>query len=320
MSEQKPSVLIAFGGNALDVGNSANVHQKEEFIVARRAMSSVVDIVQAGYDRIILTHGNGPQVGRIFLQQELTKSQFPRQITLDVCVADSQGRIGYILQNVFDNLCHQRGLDKMASTVVTQVVVDKNDGAFLKPNKPIGLFYKEEEAKKLIEERDWKMKEDAGRGWRRLVPSPKPMQIVEESKILKLVESGFMTIACGGGGIPVVVNEQGEFRGVEAVIDKDRTSALLAANAKVDVFVILTEANFCYINYKKPNEKAIQKVKYSEMEKYQKEGHFLEGSMGPKVEAAMDFIRKGGKRAIIANLYDLLPALSGQCGTEITAD
>lgn len=320
MSDKKPSVLIAFGGNALDVGNSADLHQKEEFIVARRAMTSVVDCVQAGYDQIILTHGNGPQVGRIFLQQELTKEQFPRQITLDVCVADSQGRIGYVLQNVFDNLCRQKGIEKTASTVVTQVVVDKADPAFQKPNKPIGLFYKEEEAKKLMAERGWNMTEDAGRGWRRIVPSPIPRKIVEESKILKLIESGFMTIACGGGGIPVIENEQGEFRGVEAVIDKDRTSALLAANAKVDVFVILTEANFCYINYKKPNEKAIQKVKYSEMEKYQKEGHFLAGSMGPKVEAAMDFIRKGGKRAIIANLYDLLPALNGQCGTEITPD
>ncbi len=320
MSDKKPSVLIAFGGNALDVGNSADLHQKEEFIVARRAMTSVVDCVQAGYDQIILTHGNGPQVGRIFLQQEITKEQFPRQISLDVCVADSQGRIGYVLQNVFDNLCHQRGINKTASTVVTQVVVDKADPAFQKPNKPIGLFYKEEEAKKLMAERGWNMTEDAGRGWRRVVPSPIPMKIVEEDKILKLVNSGFMTVACGGGGIPVIENEQGELRGVEAVIDKDRTSALLAAQAKVDVFVILTEANFCYINYKKPDEKALQKVKYSEMEKYQKEGHFLAGSMGPKVEAAMDFIRKGGKRAIIANLYDLLPALNGQCGTEITPD
>lgn len=320
MADKKPSVLIAFGGNALDVGNSPDLHQKEEFIVARRAMTSVVDCVQAGYDQIILTHGNGPQVGRIFLQQELTKEQFPRQITLDVCVADSQGRIGYVLQNVFDNLCKQKGLNKTASTVVTQVVVDKADPAFQKPNKPIGLFYKEEEAKKLIAERAWNMTEDAGRGWRRIVPSPIPRKIVEEDKILKLVNSGFMTIACGGGGIPVIENEQGELRGVEAVIDKDRTSALLAANAKVDVFVILTEANFCYINYKKPNELALQKVKYSEMEKFQKEGHFLAGSMGPKVEAAMEFIRKGGKRSIIANLYDLLPALNGQCGTEIVPD
>lgn len=319
-TDKKPSVLIAFGGNAIYADNQKKVHQNEEFIVARRAMNNVVDIITAGYDRVIITHGNGPQVGRIYLQQELTKDEFPRQVTLDVCVADSQGRIGYILQNVFDNICIERNINKKISSVITQVVVDKNDPAFKNPNKPIGVFYKEEEAKRLMQERGWAMKEDAGRGWRRVVPSPTPLEVVEKTKFKQLLEMGFIAIGCGGGGIPVVRNEQNELAGVEAVIDKDRTSALLAGLIGIDDMVILTEANFAYLNFNKPNQKALGEVKLSEMEKYLKEGHFHAGSMGPKVEACVDFLKKGGKRAIIANLFDLLPAMQGKVGTHVIHD
>jgi len=320
MSKKKPSILIAFGGNALDVKERPNVDQKEEFIVARRSVGSVADLIEAGYQKIILTHGNGPQVGRIYFQQELTKDEFPRPVTLDVCVADSQGRIGYILQNVFDNICLERSINKKTSTVITQVVVDINDPAFKNPTKPIGVFYTEEEAKHLSSTRGWAMKEDSGRGWRRVVPSPTPIEIVEKSKFIELLKLNFIAIGAGGGGIPVIRNERGELRGVEAVIDKDRTSALLASLTGIEILVILTEAPFVYVDYKKPTQRAITSIKVSEMEKLFAQGLFDKGSMGPKVGAAIEFIKKGGKRAIIANLYDLLPAIQGKVGTEILPD
>lgn len=313
----KPSILIAFGGNALNVKNHENVHQKEEFIVARRSMENVVDLLEDGYKKIIITHGNGPQVGRIFLQQELTKKNFTRQITLDVCVADSQGRIGYILQNVFDNICLERGIRKKTSTVITQVIVDPNDPAFKNPTKPIGVFYTEPDAQKLIKERGWIMREDSGRGWRRVVPSPKPLEIVEKSKFIELIKLDFIAIGAGGGGIPVIRNEKGELRGVEAVIDKDRTSALLAQVVGIDILVILTEANFVYLNYGTPKQKALGNLTLKEIEEFYKKGHFPEGSMGPKIEAAIYFLKNGGKKVIIANLFDLSRALNGEVGTQI---
>lgn len=314
---EKPSILIAFGGNALNVKSHENVHQKEEFIVARRSMENVVDLFEEGYRKIIITHGNGPQVGRIYLQQELTKDEFPRQVTLDVCVADSQGRIGYILQNVFDNICLQRGIRKKCSAVITQVVVDPHDPAFQNPSKPIGVFYHESDAKKLMSERGWVMKEDSGRGWRRVVPSPKPVEIIEKSKFIELLKLDFIAIGAGGGGIPVIRKENGELRGVEAVIDKDRTSALLAGVVNIDTLVILTEPKFVYLNFNKPDQIPLKRIGAAELEQYYKQGHFPDGSMGPKVEASLSFLRAGGKKAIIAHLFDLSAALRGETGTHI---
>ena len=313
----QPSILIAFGGNALDVRTGPNLHQKEEFIVARRSMEQVVDLLEAGYERIVVTHGNGPQVGRIFLQQELTKDEFSRQVTLDVCVADSQGRIGYILQNVFDNICFKRKINKKTSTVVTQVIVDKDDPAFSAPTKFIGTFYTKSQALNLEQERGWVMKEDVGRGWRRVVPSPMPKEIIEKKLFRTLLSMGFIAIGAGGGGIPVYRKPDGEIRGIEAVIDKDRTSALLACDIGIDIFVILTEADHIYIDYKKPTEKALGLVHLSELDSYVKSGQFPDGSMGPKVGAAMSFVRNTGKKAIIANLFKLKDALDGKTGTTI---
>lgn len=316
--QKKPSLLIAFGGNALDV-QGQNVHQKEEFIVARKAMEKVVDLLQEGYERMIITHGNGPQVGRIFLQQELTINEFPRQITLDVCGADSQGRIGYIMQNVFDNICVQRGIKKKSSTVITQVAVDANDPAFQNPTKPIGVFYSEETAKKLMQERGWQMIEDAGRGWRRVVPSPKPIEIIEKTMFKELLNMKFIAIGAGGGGIPVVRKPDGEIRGVEAVIDKDLTSALLARIANIDIFIILTAVDFVYVNFNTPEQKELRKVTVAEMEQYLSEGHFKKGSMEPKVKAALEFLHHGGKHAVICHLNKLGEAVSGLTGTHIYA-
>ncbi len=281
-------------------------------------MESVVTLIEKGHDKIILTHGNGPQVGKIFRQQELTKNEFPRQITLDVCVADSQGRIGYILQNVFDNVCTERGIDKKSFAVITQVVVDANDSAFKKPSKPIGLFYSQKDADFLKQTHDWVLQEDSGRGYRRLVPSPAPREIVEKEVFQKILDLGFIAIGVGGGGIPVVRRENGDLDGVEAVIDKDKASALLANEIGIDTLVLLTEVDFAYLNFNTPRQKPIAHASVEQIEKYLQEGHFLEGSMKPKVESAIHFLKAGGKKAIIANLYDLIPAVAGKTGTQIT--
>lgn len=319
-NKQKPGILIAFGGNALNVPDTQHPHQNEEFIVARRSMKEVVSLIEKGYEKIIITHGNGPQVGQIFLQQELTKDEFPRQITLDVCVADSQGRIGYILQNVFDNLCAEHGINKKSFAVITQVVVDPDDSDFKNPTKPIGVFYSSTDAERLTADRGWNMKEDAGRGFRRVVPSPKPIEIVEKNIFRNLLEIGFIAIGAGGGGIPVIKTDAGELKGAEAVIDKDRTSALLANEVGMDYLAILTGVDYAYLNFNSPQQKPIVSATASEMETYLRQGHFMEGSMKPKVESAISFIKNGGKKAIIANLFDLVPAIEGSKGTHIVPD
>ena len=317
--DHKPSLLISFGGNALNVPDHIHAHQKEEFAIAQKSMNGVVDLIEKGYNKIILAHGNGPQVGQIFLQQELTRHEFPRQITLDICVADSQGRIGYILQNVFDNVCQERRIDKKSFAVITQVVVDPKDPAFDHPSKPIGVFYSEEDAQKLTEERGWDLIEDAGRGFRRVVPSPMPLEIVEKRVFHEILQAGFIAIGGGGGGIPVVRGSNGELNGIEAVVDKDRTSALLANEVGIEQLVILTEVDFAYLNFKSAQPQPIKKITASKMESYLEQGEFLEGSMKPKVQAAIDFVKKGGKKAIIANLYDLLSAMEGKTGTHISS-
>ncbi|MBC8284285.1 MAG: carbamate kinase [Nitrospinae bacterium] len=316
---EKPKLLISLGGNALHVSDPLHAHQKEEFEIARKSMSNIVDLMVNGYSKIILTHGNGPQVGQIFLQQELTKNEFPRQITLDICVADSQGRIGYILQNVFDNICQQRGIDKKSFAVITQVVVDPKDPAFNRPTKPIGVFYSKEEANKLTQERAWEFMEDAGRGYRRAVASPIPLEIVETKIFKEILDQGYIGVGCGGGGIPVIKNPDGTLTGVEAVIDKDRTSALLANSIDIEQLILLTNVDGAYLNFNSPNPQLIKNVSVEKMETYIHEGEFSEGSMKPKVEAAVDFVKKSGKKAIIANLNALLPAIQGKAGTHITA-
>lgn len=316
---QKPSLLISFGGNALNATDQVHSHQKEEFEIARKSMEGVADLLEKGYSKIILTHGNGPQVGQIFLQQELTKNEFPRQITLDVCVADSQGRIGYILQNVFDNVCQQRGMDKKSFAVITQVVVNPKDPAFDRPTKPIGVFYSKREANKLIKERAWEFIEDAGRGYRRVVASPIPLEIVETKIFKEILDRGFIGIGCGGGGIPVIRKPNGELRGVEAVIDKDRTSVLLANSIGVEQLVMLTSVDGAFLNFNSSKPQLIKNTSADQMEAYLHEGEFAEGSMKPKVEAAVEFVKGSGKKVIIASLSALLPAIEGKAGTHITA-
>lgn len=315
--DTKPSLLIAFGGNALNIPGDHKPIQKEEFIVARRSMEQLVPLLEAGYEKIIITHGNGPQVGQIFLQQELTIHEIPRQVTLDVCVADSQGRIGYILQNVFDNVCKARGLDRRCISVITQVVVDPDDPGFQNPTKPIGVFYSEEDAKRLEKERGWVLKEDSGRGWRRLIPSPKPLEVVERDLFQQLLDMGIIAIGAGGGGVPVVRTESGDLDGIEAVIDKDRTSALLGAAIGIEVLVILTQVECVYRDFNTPRQEAIHRTTANEMASLLEADQFAEGSMKPKVEAAVNFLKQGGRRAVIAHLNDLQSAVEGRAGTQI---
>jgi len=317
MNSPRPSLLIAFGGNALNPEDRAHPEQKEEFTIARRSMEKVADLVERGYDKIILTHGNGPQVGRIFLQQELTRGEFPRQVTLDVCVADSQGRIGYILQNVFDSVLSERGLPRRAFSIITQVIVDPEDPAFGQPSKPIGVFYSEDDAKHLTQNRGWTLKQDAGRGFRRVVPSPRPLLIVEKQIFHAILDLGFIAIGAGGGGIPVRRTPAGRLEGLEAVIDKDSTSALLASETRIDIFIILTAVKGAFLNYRSPQQRLIRRATTSEMQAWLDEGHFLEGSMKPKVEAALSFLKNRGSRAVIAHLDDLTDAVDGKAGTQI---
>ncbi|MEK9629467.1 MAG: carbamate kinase [Nitrospinota bacterium] len=314
---QKPSLLISFGGNALNVPDPLHSHQKEEFEIARRSMGKVVELIEKGYEKIILTHGNGPQVGQIFLQQELTKNEFPRQITLDVCVADSQGRLGYILQNVFDNACQKRGLNKKSFAVITQVVVDANDRAFDNPTKPIGVFYSKDDSQKLKEERGWEFAENSKGGFRRVVASPIPLEIVETHIFKRIFDQNLIGIGCGGGGIPVIRKPNGELEGVEAVIDKDRTSALLASLIGVEQLVILTNVDGAYLDFNSNQPKLIKNVSAEKMSTYIENGEFSEGDMKPKAEAAVEFIKKGGKKVIIASLDSLIPAMEGESGTHI---
>ena len=316
----KPSLLISFGGNALNVVDQDHAHQNEEFVIARKSMAQVVELLKSGYQKMILTHGNGPQVGQIFLQQELTRNEFPRQVTLDVCVADSQGRIGYILQNVFDNICQEQGVSKRSSAIITQVLVDEMDPAFKKPTKPIGVFYSSQDAEKLKRERNWQMGEDAGRGFRRLVASPKPLEVIEKELFAQLLQRGYVAIGGGGGGIPVIRNSEGNLVGVEAVIDKDHTSALLANELEVDQLVILTGVEYVYLNFNSSSPKPLRQVYAGDMEKYLLAGEFAEGSMKPKIEAALKFLNNGGKKAIIADLFSLQLALEGKTGTHISVN
>lgn len=308
-------VLVALGGNAiLQKGQRGTA--EEQLSNVRHTAVQVASMIEAGYD-VVVTHGNGPQVGAIVIQNELGSSQVPA-MPLDVCGAQSQGMIGYFLcQSLINSLTHAGLGDRLPVCVVTQVEVDPNDPAFLNPTKPIGPFYTEGEARRRMAESGEKWIEDSGRGWRRVVPSPDPVRIVESVAIRNLADAGFIVIASGGGGIPVVKLESGEYRGVEAVIDKDLAGEKLAQEVCAHILLILTDVPKVAINFRTPQEKWLGSVTVDELERYKIEGHFRAGSMGPKVEAALRFVKDGGERAIIASLDNALEALSGQAGTQV---
>ena len=306
-------IVIALGGNAL-LQKGERGTAKEQFKNAMRTAEKIADLVEIGYD-IVLTHGNGPQVGALLIQNDCAKDTVPA-MPLDVLNAETQGQIGYFIQNSLKNVLLERGIDRKVATIVTQVVVRENDPAFKNPSKFVGPYYKEEEAKKLMEEKGWMMKPDPRGGWRRVVPSPEPIDIVEKDVVLSMLEQGIIPITVGGGGIPVV-KRGNKYYGVEAVIDKDLASALVAKLVKADMFIILTDVEHVMLNYGTENETPLKKVSVEELKKYYEEGHFPPGSMGPKVRAMIKFLNDGGKVGVIAHLNKLLEAVELKSGTII---
>ncbi len=309
-------IVIALGGNALqESGKPATAQSQLE--VVEKTSEYIADIINAGYD-VVLAHGNGPQVGRIVLQNEHSADITPA-LPFDVCGAMSQGYIGYHMQQGLEKVLRHRKINKRVATIVTQVVVDKNDPKFQNPSKPIGPFYTEEEAKRIEAEKGYTMKEDAGRGWRRVVASPNPIEIVELDAVKCLIDGGFIAITVGGGGIPVIKDENGNYVGTAAVIDKDLASERLAEDINADALVILTAVETVCINFGKPDQKALSCINTEEARKYIAEGHFAPGSMLPKVEAAIKFVEsKPGRKAIITSLDKAVEALKGESGTTIS--
>lgn len=307
------TALIAVGGNSLiRAGEKGTI--AEQLVNTRRTAEAVVQIIRAGY-RVVLTHGNGPQVGAALLRSERAADQVYSH-PLDVCDATTQGEIGYLLQQSLVNALADSGMRTPVVAVLTQVVVSPDDPAMREPTKPIGPFYTRAEAEVRHQQLGWAVVEDASRGWRRVVPSPEPIEVVEEPSIRALIDAGALVIAAGGGGIPVVRSGRG-FRGVEAVIDKDRASALLASKLGVTTFIISTDADRVYVDYRKPGQRPLDRVTADEMERHWQEGQFPPGNMGPKVESALRFLRAGGREVIITSYERLFDAVRGQAGTHI---
>ena len=312
MNDPHPIVLVAMGGHAfMQPGETGTIEDHERN--AARIATLLMTLVERDY-HVCITHGNGPQVGNLLLQQEVAGSGVPA-LPLDVLVAMTEGSLGYILQQALLNELRKRQSKRYVVTVVTQVVVDESDPAFQQPSKPIGPFLSREEAEKRRDALGWKVKEDAGRGWRRLVPSPSPRRVVQRQMIRDAVRQGHIVIACGRGGIPVHRKPDGQFGGLEAVIDKDLTSSVLATDVGAALLVILTAVKQVCANFGRPDERPLGAVTLEEIEKLQAEGHFPPGSMGPKIEAVVRFLRAGGRRALITNPESLPQAIDGRAGT-----
>jgi carbamate kinase len=307
------SMVLAIGGNSL-IRPGEHGTDPEQVVNARHVAEQVVRLVRDGY-RIVLTHGNGPQVGAELMHSEGAASRVPGH-PLDVCGASTQGTMGYVLQQALVNEMRREKLSVPVVTLVTQCLVSLDDPAMSHPAKPVGPFYSEVEAEERRRLFGWTMVEDAKRGYRRVVPSPQPLEIIEWEAIKRLVQSGVLVIACGGGGIPVAWKD-GVLTGVEAVIDKDHTSALLAAKLHAGLFVIETDTDYVYVNYKKPEQEALRSVDTAQLEEYARAGHFAAGSMGPKIQAVLRFLRNGGREAIICSCESLCDAVEGTAGTHI---
>jgi carbamate kinase len=309
-------MLIAVGGNSLiRAGEKGTI--AEQLGNARRTAAAIIGLIRDGY-RLVVTHGNGPQVGAQLLRSERAADQVPGQ-TLDVCGAASQGEIGYLLSQSLRDESAFAGLQVPVVSLVTQTIVSSSDPAMKHPTKPIGPFYSRVQAEERKRALGWEIVEDAARGYRRVVPSPEPIEIVELEVIRSLVSEGVLVVACGGGGIPVV-RENGGLHGVEAVIDKDRASALLASQLGVDTFAISTDIDCVYLDYKKPTQRPLSRVTASELEAHYNAGHFPPGNMGPKVESALHFLRAGGREVVITSYDYLCDAIAGRGGTHIVPD
>lgn len=307
-------ITIAIGGNSL-ITDPKQPDVPHQWDAVRETCEHIAAMIAEGWN-VIVTHGNGPQVGYILRRSEIAAKSGIHDVPLDLIVADTQGSIGYMLQQALDNSMRRLGINRTVLTVVTQVRVDPDDPAFHNPNKPIGSFMTEQEAYK-YEAEGWNVMEDAGRGWRRVVASPKPLAIHEINAIRVLVNNDYVVIAAGGGGVPVVRNQHGELRGAYAVIDKDRASSLLAQTLRADLFIMSTGVEKVALNFNKPNQQFLDQITLAEAQRYIDEGHFAAGSMLPKIEAAVEFIKMGGPQAIITDPPNLARALRGETGTRI---
>jgi len=311
MSTKKVAV-VAVGGNSL-IKDKARRTIPDQYSAASESMNHFADMVEAGWD-VVITHGNGPQVGFILRRSELSLHEL-HPVPLDYCGADTQGAIGYMFQQALYNEFRQRGVNKQAATVVTQVLVDSKDPAFENPTKPIGTFMEQDTAINHRNQDGWAVVEDAGRGWRRVVPSPLPVKIIQGEAIQTLIQAGFVVIGVGGGGIPVVEDENGDLIGVEAVIDKDFASSLLAATIRADLFLISTAIEKVALDFNKPDQRWLDRVTIAEARQYLDQGHFAKGSMEPKVQAIIGYLENGGQEAIVTNPENIGRALAGETGT-----
>jgi carbamate kinase len=305
--------VVALGGNAISHTGKENIH--EQFANTRKSLEGIVELVKAGY-KLAITHGNGPQVGNALLRVERTKNDIPA-LPLGVIVADTEGGMGYMIEQSLQNRLMNLGIKRDVITIVTQVIVDPNDPSIINPSKYIGPFYTKKQAETLAEMFNWVIKEDLGRGYRRVVPSPRPRRIVNRHTIGILVDLGTIVIAAGGGGIPVYTENDGTYEGVDAVVDKDHASAVLAHDIDAQTLLFLTDVDHVCLNYNKPNQQMLKKITVVEAQRYFAEGHFPPGNMGPKIEAAVSFLASGGQEVIITSLDKAQQAISGDAGTKI---
>ena len=317
---EKKIVVVAIGGNSL-IKDKEHQTVKDQYDAAGETTRHIADMIEDGWD-VAIGHGNGPQVGFILRRSEIAhKVAGMHELSLDVCGADSQGAIGYALQQNLQNELYRRGIHKPVATIITQVLVDKSDPAFENPSKPIGSFMEKDEAKQRASDMGWNVVEDAGRGWRRVVASPLPKKVVEIEAVKTLIEAGVIVVTVGGGGIPVIEKSEGEYTGTAAVIDKDFASALLATNIDADMLLISTSVEKIALNFGKPNQEWVDQMTLAEAKNYLAEGiHFLKGSMAPKIQAIIWFLEVGGKQAIVTNPENIGRALKGETGTRIVLE
>lgn len=312
MTENQKLAVVAVGGNAL-IRQKGSESLPDQYAAACLTMPHIVDMVQNGW-KVIVTHGNGPQVGFVLRRSEISAHEL-HDIPLDYCGSNTQGSIGYMFQTALQNEFRRRNMPNLAATVVTQTLVDRNDFAFKNPSKPIGSFMDEKTALQHRDADGWSVMEDAGRGWRRVVASPRPVRILQQDAIMSLINAGFTVVGVGGGGIPVIEDEQGALEGIEAVIDKDLASALFASSINADLFLISTEVEKVAINFNRPDVQWLDSLSVEAAKKYLAEGQFGKGSMEPKIKAILDFLECGGKKALITNPENMLRALRGETGT-----
>jgi carbamate kinase len=309
--------VLAFGGNAIiRQGQSGDIHT--QFANTRRVLEGVVGLVAQG-SGLIIVHGNGPQVGAELYRSWAAAAEVP-ELPLGVLVADTEGGMGYMIQQSLQNVLWKHRIKKPVVTLLTQVICDRNDPRLTRPTKPVGRFYTSEEARRLREEKGWEMVEDAGRGWRLVVPSPRPVKLVEHRTVSMLVDAGVIVIAGGGGGIPIVVEDNGDYEGLDVVIDKDFTASLIGTKVGADTLIIATDVSQVALNFNTPEQVALDLLTVEEAERYLREGQFPEGSMGPKMEASIAFLKGGGERVVIASPSQIAEALEGRAGTTIVRE